>query len=97
MKDIKTINEWILVKPDKTPNKEAVSPGGIVLPTEASKEVVKRALVVQISPDIKEELHYKVGDTVLYFGKTGIPINNEEYMFLKFDGMLAIEAKDETN
>jgi len=32
----------------------------------------------------------------LFYGKTGIPIQNGEYMFLKYDGMLAIERKKES-
>jgi co-chaperonin GroES (HSP10) len=102
MKSIKVIEEWILVKPEL--EGEKVSPGGIVLPGKA-ETIVKRATVVQISEDvlglIKEEkgedakMKYKVGDTVLFYGKTGIPIEDgkEKYMFLKYDGMLAIEVK----
>jgi len=34
---------------------------------------------------------YEVGDTILYFEKIGIKYG--EYVFLKYDGMLAIEEK----
>jgi co-chaperonin GroES (HSP10) len=102
MQSIKVIEEWILVKPE--PEGERVSPGGIIM-TGKAPEVVKRAEVVQISehvPDLikkekgsEAELDYKVGDTVLFYGKTGIPIEDDKdkYMFLKYDGMLAIERK----
>jgi co-chaperonin GroES (HSP10) len=100
MKNIRVIEEWILVKPDKSNEGEQRTPGGLVIPLEAQKkQEVKRALVVQISQDIEEELHYKIGDVVLYYGKTGIPIvdNGEEFAFLKYDGMLAIEVPDASN
>ena len=105
MKNIQVIEEWILVKPEKTADQaESRTTGGIVIPNEVKKqqEVVKRAEVIQISEDVdrlikkdKEDpnavLKYKVGDTVLFYGKTGIPIMNGEYMFLRYSGMLAIE------
>ena len=39
------------------------------------------------------EIGYKEGDIVLYYGKTGIPLyeQGQEFAFLKYDGMLAIE------
>ena len=101
MDSIKVIEEWILVKPEEA---VTMSAGGIHLPTPEVK-AVRRAEVIQMSDDIprlfKEEkgenakLDYKVGDTVLFYGKTGIPIKDgdTEYMFLKYDGMLAIEVK----
>jgi co-chaperonin GroES (HSP10) len=97
--EIKVINEWILVKPEKDQDiKENVTPGGIIVPRKVQKEheEVKRALVIQISEDIDETLHYQPGDTILYYGKTGISLQGGEYMFLRFDGMLAIERKTET-
>lgn len=99
MKNIRVIEEWILVKPDKSSEQETVTASGLVLPAATQKQEVKRALVVQISQDIEEELHYKIGDVVLYYGKTGIPIvdNGEEFAFLKYDGMLAIEVPDASN
>lgn len=105
MRDIRVIEEWILVKPDKTAAQERVTEAGVVIPAQVNekKEVVKRATVVQISKDVprllkKEkddpdaELQYGIGDVILFYGKTGIPIENGEYMFLKYDGMLAIET-----
>lgn len=99
MKNIRVIEEWILVKPDKSSEQETVTASGLVLPAATQKQEVKRALVVQISQDIEEELHYKIGDVVLYYGKTGIPIKDdgEEFVFLKYDGMLAIEVPDASN
>jgi len=118
MNNIKVIEEWILVKPEKAENKKEQKVGSIIIPAEVQKmkEVVKKAEVVQISEDIydilkkegkvaqnasdgevRDALKYKVGDTVLFYGKTGIPIQNEEYMFLKYDGMLAIEVNNEKN
>lgn len=101
MDSIQVIDEWILVKPEAS---EKISKGGIHL-IQSQDKIVHRAEVVQISPDVaglyKEEkgkdaeLKYSVGDTVLFYGKTGIPIEDGEdkYMFLKYDGMLAIEVK----
>jgi co-chaperonin GroES (HSP10) len=103
MQDIKVIEGWILVKPQE--EGERVSEGGIYIPKNVNPPQVKRAEVIQISNDVdrllKEEkgpdaeMKYGVGDTVLFFGKTGIPIEdgNTKYMFLKWDGMLAIEVK----
>jgi co-chaperonin GroES (HSP10) len=100
MKDIKVIEEWILVKPEE--EGEKITKGGIVIPEKANKPQVKRAQVIQISDDVprllREEkgpdakMEYGVGDTVLFYGKTGIPIEEgkDKYMFLKWDGMLAI-------
>ena len=105
MDSIKVIEGWILVKPEEAITK---SEGGIILPVPQVK-TVRSAEVIQISKDVprllKEEngqdaeLDYKIGDTVLFYGKTGIPIedgsgdNKVVYMFLKYDGMLAIEVK----
>lgn len=111
MEDIRVIEEWILVKPEKTADQtETKSPGGIVIPNQVKErqEVVKRAVVIQISDDvagiIKKEtddpeaaIKYSVGDTVLFYGKTGIPIQNGEYMFLKYGGMLAVEIKADSS
>lgn len=103
MKDIKLIEGWILVKPE--PEGETVSPGGIHIPASVNKSQVKRAEVIQISDDVprllagekgpEASLGYEVGDTILFFGKTGIPLEDgkTKYMFLKWDGMLAIEVK----
>ena len=103
VKGIKAIEEWILVKPVE--EGERTTKSGLVIPEKVNKSQVKRAKVIQISDDVprllKEEkgsnaeLKYAVGDTVLFYGKTGIPIEEDEgkYMFLKWDGMLAIEIK----
>ena len=108
MQQIKVIEEWILVEPIKVATKEEVTEGGIVLPPQVTekKEVVKKAKVAQISDDVENiikrdkedpeaKIKYKVGDTVLFYGKTGIPIYGGKYMFLKYDGMLAIESQPE--
>lgn len=108
MNSIKVIEDWILVKPEV--EGEKVTPGGIVIPEQARKDKqVKRATVIQISEDVprlmQEEkgsdakMQYRVGDTILYAGKTGIPIEdgNQKFEFLKWDGMLAIQLKPEVN
>jgi co-chaperonin GroES (HSP10) len=97
MKNIQVIEEWVLVKPEKVDTGEKVLPSGLVIPAEVAnkRNEVKRALVIQISHDV-EFTGYKEGDTVLYYGKTGIPVfdtDGTEYAFLKHDGMLAIEVK----
>lgn len=101
--NIKTINEWILVEKQK--GEEEKTKSGIVLPGKKTDDVVKRATVVQISDEApalnkKEkgedaELKYVVGDTVLFYGKTGIPVKEDgkEYMFLRYDGMIAVEVE----
>ena len=106
MDDIKVINEWILVRPDV--RTEATTAAGIVIPAAvaAAAEPVERATVLQISPDVPALLRretqdpdatlgYNVGDKILFYGKTGIPIADRTHMFLKYDGILATEVQHE--
>jgi len=96
MNSFKVIEDWILVLPED--EGEQVTKGGIVLLKKPEEDSVKRAVVVQISEDIeKNYLHYAVGDTILFYGKSGIPMkdNGITYKFMKYDGMLAIEDKKE--
>jgi co-chaperonin GroES (HSP10) len=99
---MRVINDWILVEPIGQEEKRTAS--GIILPKKAEDESVKMAKVLQISEDVAiymqqklekpgASLSYKVGDTVYYYGKTGIPIIEEgkTLMFLKWDGMLAVK------
>lgn len=95
--NFRPIEDWILVKPYPDGPKEQITESGLVVPIAATQKIeVKRALVVQISEDVdKTEIGYDVNDVILYYGKTGIPLydNGEEYAFLKYDGMLAIENR----
>jgi len=103
MNSIKVIEGWILVKPEDEGEKRTAS--GIIIPEKVNEAIVKKAEVIQISADVPDllrkengrdaKMKYNVGDVVLFYGKTGIPIEDgkEKYMFLKYDGMLAIENK----
>jgi len=95
--NIKVIEDWILVKPLEGQDAEQKTATGLIVPLEAQKKTeVKRARVIQISNDVDmDTIHYKEDDVILYYGKTGISFyeEGEQYTFLKFDGMLAIEEK----
>lgn len=97
MINIQVIEDWVLVKPLEDTRAEQVTESGLVVPLAATKKIeVKRAEVVQISHDVDQtEIGYKEGDVILYYGKTGIPLyeQGQEFAFLKYDGMLAIEKK----
>jgi co-chaperonin GroES (HSP10) len=98
---MKPVNEWIIASPITA--EDEVSEGGILIAKKPGSEDIKKAKVTQISEDISyimnkdedqpRELPYKVGDTVVYYGKVGInfSIRGEKFLFLKYDGMLAVE------
>ncbi len=91
------VSEGGIVIPEKM-NKPIVKKAEVVQISEDVYHLLKKEGVVASNASDEEAragLKYKVGDTVLFYGKTGIPIEdgNVKYMFLKYDGMLAIEVK----
>ncbi len=84
---IKPLGERIVVKPLK--EDEEKTEGGIYLPETASKEKPQKGKVIAVGPDFKG---VKKGDTVIFakYGGTEIKIDNEDYLVLGVDDVLAI-------
>jgi len=83
---IKPLGERIVVKTLKQKEK---TEGGIYLPETASKDKPQKGKVIAVGPDFKG---VKKGDTVIFakYGGTEIEIDNEEYLVLGIDDVLAI-------
>jgi len=84
--NIKPLGERVIVKPIK---QEEKTEGGIYLPDTASKEKPQQGDVIAVGPDFKG---VKKGDKVLFakYGGTEIKIEDEEYLVLGVDDVLAI-------
>ena len=87
---IKPLGERIVVKPIK---QEEKTEGGIYLPETASKEKPQRGDVISVGADFKG---VKKGDKVIFakYGGTEIKIDDEEYLVLGEDDVLAILEED---
>ncbi len=87
---IKPLGERIVVKPIK---QEEKTEGGIYLPETASKEKPQRGDVIAVGADFKG---VKKGDKVIFakYGGTEIKIDDEEYLVLGEDDVLAILEED---
>ncbi len=83
---IKPLGERIVVKPLE---QEEKTEGGIYLPDTASKDKPQRGEVIAVGPDFKG---VKKGDKVIFakYGGTEIKIEEEEYLVLGADDVLAI-------
>ena len=83
--NIKPLGGRIVVKPVKQDEKTG---GGIYLPETANKEKPQRGDVIAVGPDFKG---VKKGDKVLFakYGGTEIEIEDEEYLVLSEDDVLA--------
>ncbi len=86
MMKIKPLGGRIVVKPLK---QEEKTEGGIYLPETANKEKPQRGDVIAVGPDFKG---VKKGDKVLFakYGGTEIEIEDEEYLVLSEDDVLAV-------
>jgi len=84
--NIKPLGERIIVKPIK---QEEKTKGGIILPETASKEKPQQGDVIAVGSDFKD---VKKGDKVLFakYGGTEIKIEDEDYLVLGADDVLAI-------
>jgi len=82
---IRPLGERIVVKPLRQKEK---TQGGIYLPETASKDKPQQGEVIAIGPDFKG---VKKGDTVIFakYGGTEIKVENEEYLVLAADDVLA--------
>ena len=102
------INDWIVVKEEVAA--ETVSASGIIMPKiVSSKQKIKKCTVVAVSEDVAgiaaaegREIQYKVGDHILHYSETGIPLDvgdkNNRTLFLKWDAVIAVcnsEKNDE--
>jgi len=83
---IKPLGERIVVKTLKQKEK---TEGGIYLPETASKDKPQKGKVIAVGPDFKG---VKKGDTVIFakYGGTEVEFDNEEYLVLGVDDVLAI-------
>jgi len=83
---IKPLGERIVVKPLEQKEK---TEGGIYLPETASKDKPQKGKVIAVGPDFKG---VKKGDTVIFakYGGTEVEFDNEEYLILGIDDVLAI-------
>jgi chaperonin GroES len=83
---IKPLGERIVVKPVK---EEEKTEGGIYLPETASKEKPQQGKVIAVGSDFKG---VKKGETVIFakYGGTEIKIENEDYLVLGVDDVLAV-------
>lgn len=84
--DIKPLGERVVVKPIE---EESKTKGGIYVPDTASKEKPQQGEVIAVGPDFKG---VKKGDKVLFakYGGTEIKLNEEEYLVLGIDDVLAV-------
>ena len=75
-----------MVKPFK---EETRTKGGIYVPDTASKEKPQQGEVIAVGPDFKG---VKKGDKVLFakYGGTEVKLDEEEYLVLGVDDVLAI-------
>ena len=83
---IKPLGKRVVVKPWK---EEEKTEGGIYLPETASKEKPQQGKVIAVGADFKE---LKKGDRVIFakYGGTEIKIEEDEYLVLGEDDVLAI-------
>ncbi len=86
---------YVLVKPEEVEKKTA---SGIVLP-DTHEEKPQKGKVISIGPDEitdsgqKRKAPCQKGDTVVYkkWGGNELEINGIEYLFLRFEDILAVE------
>ena len=86
---IKPLGKRIVVKPKKEEEKTA---GGIYLPETADKDKPQQGEVIAVGPDFRGA---KKGDTVIFakYAGTEIKIDNEDYLVLGKDDVLAVAEK----
>jgi len=86
MKKIQPINNYVLVKLSQ--NVADKTPGGIIIP-DTAKEKPKEGEVIAISAAVSEQL--SAGDKVIYkdFSGTEITFEEEKYLLVTIDDILA--------
>jgi chaperonin GroES len=89
-------NGYLLIEPPQAQSKTA---GGIYLPETASEEKPQKGKILAVGGDEVTEhgairkSPVKTGDVVIYkkWGGNEVKIDNKEYLFVKFEDVLAIE------
>ena len=86
---------YALIEPVKVDKK---TPSGIVLPDTHDEKSQKGKVVAVGAPQVTDsgklkKPEFKVGDMVLYkkWGGTEVKIEGEDFLFVKFDDILAVE------
>ena len=87
---------YLLIEPFEA---ETKTQSGIYLPDTANPEKPQKGKVLAIGPDeitdsgVKRSSPAKLGETVIYkkWGGSEVKIANKEYLFAKFEDILAIE------
>lgn len=95
--NLKPTAGYLLIEPLE---KEAKTASGIYLPDSAGEKPQKGKVLAVGAPEISEkgskrQSPVKVNDVVVYkkWGGNDIKIDGKEYLFVKFEDVLAIEAK----
>ena len=88
--NIKPLGDRVLVDPVMIDEK---SPSGIIIPDTAHKEKPKQGKVVAVG-ELDEDVHVKVGDTVLFtdYGYEEIKAAGKEYYIIESKNLLAVLA-----
>lgn len=94
---VQLVPGYVLVEPAKLEEKTA---SGIYLPDNAKGEKPQEATVLKVGGEetndkgIKKASPAKVGDMIIYkkWGGNEVKIDGKEYIFVKFDDILAIIA-----
>ena len=96
---LKPLSGRVLVKPLKS---EAKSSGGILLPDTAQKRPQEGKVVAVGEGKVLdngqvEAIPVKVGDIVIYpeYGGTEVKLDDEEYLLIDSDSLLAVRVPDE--
>jgi chaperonin GroES len=94
--NLKPTPGYLLIEPTE---KEVKTASGIYLPDSAGEKPQKgKVLAVGASEvvekGVKRNSPVKVGDVVIYkkWGGNEVKINNKEYLFVKFEDVLAVET-----
>lgn len=93
--NLKPLGDRVVVQPKKAEEKTA---SGLYLPSNASKDKPITGIVVAVGSGKvadngqKVPMEVKVGDTVIYseYAGTEIKINDEKYLIMREDDILAI-------
>jgi len=89
---IRPLADRVLVKPEKAESKTA---SGIIIP-EAAQEKTQTATVEAVGPGTDDEkITVKVGEHIMYdkYAGTAVKINNEDYLILKNNDIIAVIEK----
>ncbi|MFA5645747.1 MAG: co-chaperone GroES [Candidatus Ratteibacteria bacterium] len=91
---IRPLGDRVVVKPLEAEEK---SKGGIIIPDTAKEKPQEGKIVAAGKGKVNDDgkispLEVKVGDKVLYgkYAGTEVTVNNEEYMILREDDILAV-------